>query len=70
MLPSPVAQYALEKGLPSDLIFSPEKAGDVRFFLLGIINQASLLLGERCDLSCVFLLCVGSVLVYFKGFAT
>ena len=57
MLPSPVAQYALEKGLPSDLIFSPEKAGDVRFFLLGLINQASLLLGERCDLSFVFLLC-------------
>ncbi|CAF2062723.1 hypothetical protein Bca4012_101118 [Brassica carinata] len=31
VLPSPVAQYALEKGLPSDLIFSPEKAGDEAF---------------------------------------
>ncbi|ESQ28690.1 hypothetical protein EUTSA_v10019000mg [Eutrema salsugineum] len=31
VLPSPVAQYALDKGLPSDLIFSPEKAGDEAF---------------------------------------
>ncbi|KAL0701018.1 hypothetical protein Bca4012_057140 [Brassica carinata] len=31
VLPSPVAQYALEKGLPPDLIFSPEKAGDEAF---------------------------------------
>ena len=70
MLPSPVAQYALEKGLPSDLIFSPEKAGDVRFFLLGIINQVSLIFGERFDLSLCVLLCAGSVLVYFKRSAT
>ncbi|CAL9239552.1 unnamed protein product [Arabidopsis halleri] len=31
VLPSPVAQYALDKGLPSHLIFSPEKAGDEAF---------------------------------------
>ncbi|KFK24356.1 hypothetical protein AALP_AAs42590U000100, partial [Arabis alpina] len=31
VLPCPVAQYALDKGLPSDLILSPEKAGDEAF---------------------------------------
>ncbi|KAL1223163.1 Formyltetrahydrofolate deformylase 2 [Cardamine amara subsp. amara] len=31
VLPSPVAQYAMDKGLSSDLIFSPEKAGDEAF---------------------------------------
>ncbi|XP_010551967.1 PREDICTED: uncharacterized protein LOC104822436 [Tarenaya hassleriana] len=31
VLPSPVAQFALDKGFPSDLIFSPEKAGEDSF---------------------------------------
>lgn len=29
MLPSPVAQYALDRGFPADLIFTPERAGEV-----------------------------------------
>ncbi|CAA6661264.1 unnamed protein product [Spirodela intermedia] len=31
VLPSPVAQYALDRGFPKDLIFAPERAGDERF---------------------------------------
>lgn len=29
LMPSPVAQYALDRGFPSDLIFTPERAGEV-----------------------------------------
>lgn len=29
MLPCPVAQYALDRGFPADLIFTPERAGEV-----------------------------------------
>ncbi|GAY43793.1 hypothetical protein CUMW_077290 [Citrus unshiu] len=29
VLPSPVAQYALDRGFPADLIFTPERAGEV-----------------------------------------
>lgn len=32
-MPSPVAQYALDRGFPSDLIFTPERAGEVIFSL-------------------------------------
>lgn len=28
-MPSPVAQYALDRGFSSDLIFTPERAGEV-----------------------------------------
>lgn len=28
-MPSPVAQHALDRGFPSDLIFTPVKAGEV-----------------------------------------
>ncbi|XP_038996518.1 LOW QUALITY PROTEIN: methionyl-tRNA formyltransferase-like [Hibiscus syriacus] len=31
MMPSPVAQYALVRGFPSDLIFTPERAGEETF---------------------------------------
>ncbi|CAN8238473.1 unnamed protein product [Cochlearia groenlandica] len=31
VLPSPVAQFAIDNGLPSHLIFSPDKAGDESF---------------------------------------
>ncbi|KAK8498826.1 hypothetical protein V6N12_053050 [Hibiscus sabdariffa] len=31
MMPSPVAQYALDRGFPSDLIFTPERAGEETF---------------------------------------
>ncbi|KAL9427744.1 hypothetical protein AB3S75_029845 [Citrus x aurantiifolia] len=31
VLPSPVAQYALDRGFPADLIFTPERAGEVAF---------------------------------------
>ncbi|XWS30787.1 hypothetical protein CRYUN_Cryun23aG0019700 [Craigia yunnanensis] len=31
VMPSPVAQYALDRGFPSDLIFIPERAGEVIF---------------------------------------
>ncbi|XP_022948301.1 uncharacterized protein LOC111452018 isoform X1 [Cucurbita moschata] len=31
MMPSPVAQYALDKGFSSDLILTPEKAGEDKF---------------------------------------
>ncbi|KAK4602020.1 hypothetical protein RGQ29_011198 [Quercus rubra] len=31
VVPSPVAQYALDKGFSSDLIFTPEKAGEDMF---------------------------------------
>ncbi|MBA0674362.1 hypothetical protein Goari_015965, partial [Gossypium aridum] len=30
-MPSPVAQYALDRGFPSDLIFTPERAGEETF---------------------------------------
>ncbi|KAF6138907.1 hypothetical protein GIB67_025636 [Kingdonia uniflora] len=29
LMPSPVAQHALDKGFPSDLILTPKKAGEV-----------------------------------------
>lgn len=29
VMPSPVAQHALDKGFPSNLIFTPVKAGEV-----------------------------------------
>ncbi|KAK6255788.1 hypothetical protein SCA6_017093 [Theobroma cacao] len=31
MMPSPVAQYALDRGFPSDLIFTPQRAGEEAF---------------------------------------
>ncbi|XXG79618.1 hypothetical protein AAC387_Pa09g0650 [Persea americana] len=31
LMPSPVAQHALDKGFPSDLIFTPERAGEETF---------------------------------------
>ncbi|TXG69980.1 hypothetical protein EZV62_004915 [Acer yangbiense] len=31
VLPSPVAEYALDRGFPSDLIFTPERAGEDTF---------------------------------------
>lgn len=31
VMPSPVAQYALDRGFPSDLIFTPERAGEESF---------------------------------------
>lgn len=31
MMPSPVAQHALDRGFPSDLIFTPERAGEETF---------------------------------------
>ncbi|KDO63133.1 hypothetical protein CISIN_1g048078mg, partial [Citrus sinensis] len=31
VLPSPVAQYALDRGFPADLIFTPERAGEDAF---------------------------------------
>ncbi|KHG07181.1 Methionyl-tRNA formyltransferase [Gossypium arboreum] len=31
VMPSPVAQYALDRGFPSDLIFTPERAGEETF---------------------------------------
>lgn len=34
-MPSPVAQHALDRDFPSDLIFTPAKAGEV--ILLSII---------------------------------
>lgn len=33
-MPSAVAQHALEKGFPSDLIFTPVKAGEVMSFAI------------------------------------
>uniref|UniRef100_A0A7N0V9P1 Uncharacterized protein n=1 Tax=Kalanchoe fedtschenkoi TaxID=63787 RepID=A0A7N0V9P1_KALFE len=30
VLPSPVAQYALDRGFPSDHIYTPERAGEVK----------------------------------------
>lgn len=33
-MPSPVAQYALDKGFSSDLILTPEKAGEVMLLFL------------------------------------
>lgn len=33
-MPSAVAQHALEKGFPSDLIFTPVKAGEVMPFAI------------------------------------
>lgn len=29
LMPSPVAEFALDTGFPSDLIFTPERAGEV-----------------------------------------
>uniref|UniRef100_A0A1D1XUR6 Methionyl-tRNA formyltransferase, mitochondrial n=1 Tax=Anthurium amnicola TaxID=1678845 RepID=A0A1D1XUR6_9ARAE len=33
VLPSPVAQYALDRGFPHDLIFTPERAGEESFLV-------------------------------------
>ncbi|MQL78922.1 hypothetical protein Taro_011349 [Colocasia esculenta] len=33
ILPSPVAQYALERGFPQDLVFTPERAGEGSFLV-------------------------------------
>lgn len=33
LMPSPVAQHALDRGFPSDLIFTPMKAGEVNYIL-------------------------------------
>lgn len=33
VMPSPVAQHALDRGFPSDLIFTPIKAGEVNYVL-------------------------------------
>ncbi|GKV16674.1 hypothetical protein SLEP1_g27286 [Rubroshorea leprosula] len=34
VMPSPVAQYALDRGFPSDLIFTPEHAGEFMLIIL------------------------------------
>lgn len=48
LMPSPVAQFALDTGFPSDLIFTPERAGEVivmvsvcefEFFSLGMVVE-------------------------------
>ncbi|KAK1327202.1 hypothetical protein QJS10_CPA01g01431 [Acorus calamus] len=39
VMPSPVAQHALDNGFPPDLIFTPERAGE----LMGIFCLASFL---------------------------
>lgn len=31
-MPSPLAQHALDRGFPSNLIFTPERAGEVVFY--------------------------------------
>lgn len=31
-MPSPLAQHALDRGFPSNLIFTPERAGEVIFY--------------------------------------
>ena len=38
-MPSPVAQHALDRGFPSDLIFTPEKAGEVNTIICLILLQ-------------------------------
>lgn len=41
-MPSPLAQHALDRGFPSNLIFTPERAGEVIFYHLFVGNDFSI----------------------------
>lgn len=41
VLPSPLAEYAIDRGFPSNLIFTPERAGEVIIFFYLVCGCAS-----------------------------
>ncbi|CAN1851139.1 ATP-dependent Clp protease proteolytic subunit 3, chloroplastic [Linum perenne] len=66
LTPSPVAQHALDRGFPADLIFTPEKAGEVIIVSLNSYPfGVSVFVAMACACTLVYeLLCKGTVNIH------